>query len=50
LYDDAGNVHETHEHKGDFKEPWHDFIEVMADERWERLAEQQGVGDAPRLC
>ena len=21
LYDDAGNVIETHEHKGDFKEP-----------------------------
>jgi hypothetical protein len=25
------------------------LIEVMADERWKRLAEQQGVGDAPRL-
>jgi hypothetical protein len=25
------------------------LIEVMADERWERLAEQQGGGDAPRL-
>jgi uncharacterized protein (DUF1778 family) len=23
------------------------LIEVMADERWKRLAEQQGVGDAP---
>jgi uncharacterized protein (DUF1778 family) len=25
------------------------LVEVMADERWKRLAEQQGVGDAPRL-
>ena len=25
------------------------LIEVMADERWKRLAEQQGVGDTPRL-
>ena len=25
------------------------LIEVMADERWKRLAEQQGVGDATRL-
>ena len=25
------------------------LIGVMADERWERLAEQQGGGDAPRL-
>ena len=25
------------------------LIEVMANERWERLAEQQGVGNAPRL-
>ena len=25
------------------------LIEVMADERWKRLAEQQGVGDAARL-
>jgi hypothetical protein len=25
------------------------LIEVMADERWKRLAEQQGIGDAPRL-
>jgi uncharacterized protein (DUF1778 family) len=25
------------------------LIEVMADERWKRLAEQQGVADAPRL-
>ena len=25
------------------------LIEVMADERWERLAEQRGVGDALRL-
>ena len=25
------------------------LIEVMADERWKRLAEQQDVGDAPRL-
>jgi hypothetical protein len=22
FYDDAGNVIETHEHAGDFKEPW----------------------------
>jgi hypothetical protein len=22
VYDDAGNVIETHEHAGDFKEPW----------------------------
>jgi len=22
VYDAAGNVIETHEHKGDFKEPW----------------------------
>jgi hypothetical protein len=22
VYDDAGNVIETHEHTGDFKEPW----------------------------
>jgi len=22
VYDEAGNVIETHEHKGDFKEPW----------------------------
>ena len=26
-----------------------DLIEVMADERWKRLTEQQGVGDATRL-
>ena len=25
------------------------LIEVMTDERWKRLAEQQGVGDASRL-
>ena len=25
------------------------LVEVMADERWKRLAEHQGVGDAPRL-
>jgi len=25
------------------------LVEVMADERWKPLAEQQGVGDAPRL-
>ena len=25
------------------------LIEVMADERWKRLAEEQSVGDAPRL-
>ena len=25
------------------------LVEVMADERWKRLAEQQGVGDAARL-
>jgi uncharacterized protein (DUF1778 family) len=25
------------------------LIQVMADERWKRLAEQQGIGDAPRL-
>ena len=22
VYDEAGNVIETHEHKGEFKEPW----------------------------
>jgi hypothetical protein len=25
VYDEAGNVIETHEHKGDFKEPWRSF-------------------------
>jgi hypothetical protein len=25
------------------------LVEVMADERWKRLAEQQGVSDAARL-
>ena len=26
VYESAGNVIETHEHKGDFKEPWHNFL------------------------
>ena len=25
------------------------LVEVMAEERWKRLAMEQGVGDAPRL-
>jgi hypothetical protein len=26
VYDEAGNVIETHEHKGDFKEPWRESL------------------------
>jgi hypothetical protein len=30
VYDAAGNVIETHEHKGDFKEPWASPLETKS--------------------
>jgi hypothetical protein len=31
VYDEAGNVIETHEQAGDFKEPWRAFFPVPVD-------------------
>jgi hypothetical protein len=30
IYDEAGNLIETHEHNGDFKEPWFNFLSRRA--------------------
>jgi hypothetical protein len=35
AYDEAGNVIETHEHKGDFKEPW-SFLFALPSQRFVR--------------